>query len=231
MSKKTKLILLVVPVPLILILLAIYLSLIYIPGWYQPEHIGAQNEQQLLDEFTEVSRTFNNGMQRPKPFVLTLTERQINRFIAGYRAIAPQLKQFIPPQIREPAIAWQDDWLKIGAIVSFKGKDVLAAVAVRVTIDDELIHIKDVKVKLGAWPVPMKTIAKNLRQELIRNASTGKDKNKYTYTYKGLTLDEILKKRTIPNRFSYLNSDFDVRIKKIEARDGKIELTFEPIDP
>jgi hypothetical protein len=218
MSKKATFVALVIPVPLALAALAIYLSVIYIPSWYQPQHITAQDERQLIDEFTELSRLFNNGMQTPQPFTLELTQKQANRFIAGRGLILPQLKELIPDEIIDPVVAWEDDWLKFGAVVEYHGQKLLASIAVKIKTDDEFICLTDTKVKVGAWPVPGRNIEEFLRE---RHPDHAADNN----------LASLIQNRQIPNRFSYANSDFYFRIGSVMCEDHKLRITIIPIRP
>jgi len=215
MSKKATFVALVIPVPLALAALVIYLSVTCIPSWYQPQRITAQDERQLIDEFTELSRLFNNGMQTPQPFTLELTQKQVNRFIAGRGLILPQLKDLIPNEIIDPVAAWEDDWLKFGAVVEYHGQKLLASLAVKIKTDDEFICITGTKVKVGAWPVPGKNIEKFVRE---RRPDRQADSN----------LASLLQSRRIPNRFSYANSDFYFRIGSIMCDGGKLIVTIKP---
>ncbi len=200
-----------------LIILAGYLALIYIPAWYVPEYVDPMDQQKLRDDFTSLTTKINQGMQHPKPFELAIAARDVNRFISGLAYLDPQLKDTIPSNVMDPAIQFEDDYLKVGAVVDQDGKQVFASFWIRVRPQENWLVLDTLKVKVGLYPVPMSALKERI------DKLAGK-KSKFLPDVRG-----ILESGQYPNRFRYPNSDYDFRITHLRARDGILYLTIEPI--
>ena len=221
MRKKVKFTLLILPVPLALVVVAIYCSLVYVPGWYAPQHVTADQQQTLRDELTELTRVFNNGMQRPVPFEFVISERIANRLIDGLGLIDPNLADVIPEQIIDPAAAWRDDKIRFGCIVQADGKKLLANVSIELGISDDkrMLLVDDIAVRVGAWPVPFSYVEEYLNKAADRSSKLDRE-----------VINRLIIDRAVENRFKYPNSDYDFRIDKIVAEDGNLALTIHPIE-
>lgn len=217
MSKKAQLIFFFCCLGLCVLMICGYLALIYVPSWYAPEYVAAADQQKLRDDFTDLTTRFNNHMQRPKAFDFTISAKDINRIIAGLEYIHPELKDVIPSSLMEPAVQLDDDYLKVGAVVEQSGKKVFASFWLKAAPAGEWLVIKDLKAKIGLYPVPRDTIRERLAKRTARLAE-----------YLPL-LDKILEDGRVPNRFRYPNSSYDFRVTRLRAADGVLHVTVEPI--
>lgn len=219
-SRKVKFAVLMAPVPVVALVVAGYASLVYVPGWYRPEAVTADEQQVLTDELTKLAETLHNGMQHPQPFVFRLTQRQANRLIAGRALIDPQLAEALPEQLADPAVAWRDGRLYVGAVVQYRGMKLLASVGLAVSVDEHFVHVNDLNARIGAWPAPLSRIEAYL-QDRGAGSSPLSDE----------VIEDLVSERRVANRFSYPNSDYDFRIENIVAANGELAVTIVPIDP
>ncbi len=214
---KIKLIIVISVVLLAGLALGGYLALIYVPDWYEPAHVTASSQQQIRDDFTALTSTFNNGMQHPKPFTLTITDKDINRFIAGMGFIDPRLKDAIPTSVENPAVQLDDDYLKVGAIVEQDGKKAFASFWLRVTPLHDWLIIEDLKARIGLYPVPLKIIREKMEKLSGKLAKYSPE------------IQQILDKGQCPNRFRYPHGSYDFRITHLRANKGMLYVSIEPI--
>jgi len=217
-SKRTKTILLLLPVPVILLVIAAILSITYIPAWYRPEILTIADREEILNEFVKVAEQFNQSMQRPEPFTFSISQRQVNRLIAGLDRIDPEAARSVPAVIHEPAVALEDGAIKAAAVVDYHGRQAAASVTLSLAVDEHYLYLKDLSVHVGRWPVPLAGI----QEEVSRLAREKNDP--------GLALlERLLRERYIANRFPYGHSDYDFRIDGIRADRGDLELKITPL--
>ncbi len=217
MKIKTQVILIVITVAVGLLLVLSWFSLTYVPPWYKPEYISDVDQQSLTDEITDISRKFNNKMQRPEAFGFSIPAGQINRLIAGRGLIFPELEDIIPEYVHDPAVQLDDDEMKIGAVLERDGKKVFASMVLKVSVDGDVLRIDKLKVYVGLWPVPQKVLDENIKKVIKK---TGKYFSE---------AENILTTRTIKNHFKFPNSDYDFRIKSLHAKKGILHITIEPL--
>ncbi len=219
MKIRSKITLILAAILVVNLLLIGYMSLIYVPDWYQPENVSVEEQQEITDEVTAISREFNNKMQRPNTFELKISAKQINRFLAGLDLIAPELKEMIPKNIVNPAVQLDNDEMKIGAIIEKKGKKLFASLIIKITADGDVLVIDKLQAKVGLWPVPQSVIERYMKK-------FSKKADKYIENF-----GDILLTRKIPNHFKFPNSDYDFRITSLKARDGILYVTIQPYRP
>ncbi len=217
MKAKSKITLILSIILAILLIMIGYMSLIYVPDWYQPQHVSQQQQQELTDEITAISREFNNKMQRPNTFEIAISEQQINKFLAGLDLIAPEIKELIPKNVSNPAVQLDNDEMKLGAIVEKDGKRLFASLNIKISAHDDYLTIDKLKIRIGLWPVPQ-TVIERYIEKFAKKA--GKYLN---------DINEILTSRRIPNHFKFPNSDYDFKIKSLKASNGVLYVTIQPI--
>ncbi len=216
MRTRNKITLILSVILAILLLMIGYMSLIYVPDWYQPQYIGIEEQQNLTDEVTAISREFNNKMQRPETFEIAISARQINRFLAGIDLIAPELKELIPKNVSNPAVQLDNDEMKLGAIVKKDGKKLFASLVIKITAEDDWLIIDKFQIRIGLWPVPQAVIERYI-DKFARKA------NRYLSDF-----GNILKTRRIPNHFKFPNSDYDFKVTSLKASKGVLYVTIQP---
>ena len=194
-----------------------FLALIYVPDWYEPVYVNPADQQKLRDDFTSLTTRFNNGMQHPQPFDLTVSARDINRYLSGMGFLDPRLKNSIPGGVTDPAVQLEDGYLKMGAVVDHEGKRVFASLWLKVTAQEEWLVLDDVRAKIGLYPVPRDLLKKQLEK------ASGKLFRSFPM------VEEILDHGQYPNRFRYPNGNYDCRVTHLRAIDGVVYLTIQPI--
>jgi hypothetical protein len=218
MKTKTKLIIIAAVVIAILSAVIGLFALLYVPKWYDPQTVTSDQQQQLRDDITKLTRTFNNNIQKPKPFEFSISAREVNRLISGLEYLDPELKNIIPSEVINPAVEFDDDYLKVGAIIQRDGKKVFANFRLRIEIDNELLRIDELSVYLGLVRVPQSRLENELGN-FIEHLH-----NPY------FPIAEILEKREFPNRFRYPHGNIDFRITRLKADKGVLYVTLEPIE-
>ena len=217
MKTKTKIIILSGIVAFFALLIIGYFAIVYVPEWYQPTYVSITEQQKLRDDFTAITTTFNNRMQHPETFEFAIADTQINKLIAGLEYIDPGLKGIIPSNVETPAVKFEDDYFKAGAIVEQDGKKVFAGVQIKILALDNWLILEDFDARIGMVPIPRDTLKKRL-------AKFGDHLEKYWPVF-----DRILTDGQFPNRFRYPNSNYDFKVKDLRSYKGTLYITIEPI--
>ena len=216
MKVKTRILFLIlIPVLAGLIIFG-YQSLVYVPSWYYPVFVEPEDQQKLRDDFTVISAKINSAMQKPDEFDISLSANDINRFISGIAYLDPRLKDMIPPEIMDPVVQMEDNYLKVGALLDHKGKKVFASLSLKVIPQGDTLIIDDLRAKIGFYTIPTAVLKKHADRVLKKFTDHG--------------IDEILNAKQCQNLFSYPNGDYDFRIKSLIARNGSLLATIEPVE-
>jgi hypothetical protein len=156
-------------------------------------------------------------MQHQKSFDFSITDVQINRLIAGLEYIDPGLKGAIPSSVETPAVKFEDDYFKVGAIVEQEGKKAFANLQIKVTPLKDWLILDDFDARIGMVPVPQDMLKKRLERF-----------SSHLKKYWPI-LDKILTTGQYPNHFRYPNSNYDFCITHLRAYKGTLYITIEPL--
>lgn len=219
MKRKTELILLIVASLLWAIFATSYLALKYVPSWYRPVYKSEILQDDITAELTDISRQINNNMQMPQPFTFTISEEQVNRIISGIDYIFPEATDYIPEYISNPAVRFDNDEIQLGAIVEKDSKKIFVSVKIKVSASDKYLILEDIDIYAGLWRLPQSAIKDKVKKviKLIEQQLNIPD------------MEKLIEERKIPNVFSFPNSDYDLKILKIEAKGGTLSIQIQPI--
>lgn len=200
-----------------LILLAMWLTVHHRPGWYRPPVLDADGSQRARREAMGAADDFGDRLVRGEPFTVTLDDTSVNAWLAALPTIWPESREWLPPELLQPAVGFAEGRLRIGArlerrelstIVSF---DVIPVIA----DDGKSVSIKLAAIRGGALPIPVSMIEPYLKPILAKNA----DEKQPTPS------DALV---SFPNRFTWPNGQRRFAIRRIDIQAGKVHLDIEP---
>jgi hypothetical protein len=131
------------------------------PEWYKPPK--QRSREELLAAETRMISTgakFKNKSQVNAPFILELTEDQINDMLA----VVMDRRPILPDYIAYPVISFSDGVAFAAATVTFKGQTSVVSVRIKPFVDaDGLLHIELDNLRAGALGLPDNFLSKAIR--------------------------------------------------------------------
>ena len=203
------------------------------PDWYQPRQLSSEELVAAEEQMLRTATAFNNASQVDEPFILELTEKQINDMIA----VTVRRNNFLPNYIAEPFIFLDKGEIMVAAIVSWKGQTSVVSIRIRPFVDSAgLLHTELDKIKAGALGLPENFLPDTLdkleraiearlavsRSNSERERTARKNKDLLTRIF------TALHGAPVPASF-VTREDLQMAIEDVRVTPGLLEIQFRPI--
>jgi len=204
---------------LAVLIASLYLAVSYRPAWYEPPAIPPEQYQVLRDEVTTLLSSVGNNLHEGKPFRIILTDKQINRWLAGRRHLWPTLERLVPPDLADPAVRFEPGRIILAARYESAALRCLLRIALTARIDeaDHTIVLRLEGAKVGIIGVP-KRLLKRLLEQSIRRI-------KWLSLLNQLDITEL----RLPSQMVWPNGQFRFRIRGIRLEPGRMEIAVLPL--
>lgn len=197
----------------------LYLAVSYRPAWYKPAAVPPEQYQALRDELTSLLSSVGSNLHEGKPFRILLTDKQINRWLAGRRQLWPTLQYILPPQLADPAIRLEPGRLIIAVRYESVPLRCLLSLVVAARIDpaDQAVVVRLEGAKVGLIGVP-RSLLKRLAQRYVKRI-------RWLSLLNTLNVTEL----RLPSRLVWPNGQFRFRLSQITLDNGQIEIIVLPL--
>ena len=196
---------------------ASWLAVARVPSWYRPPHVGATQYQDVRDDLEAAFNQLNLAMQGDERFDYVVDEARLNRWIAAREQIWPGLRQYVPPELQWPVVAFRENGIVVAGVVEIGGVRSVLSVILSVRAEPDRMIVKLARCRLGAVPVPHWMVRRFL-EAMSRSAppeSAGHPR-------------DLLKGMVLENRFDWPNGARRFRISAVEVRTGHLVATIHP---
>jgi len=191
------------------------------PGWYRPPTLAEEGLQRARREAVAAADDFGDQLVLRRPFEVTLTDSSVNEWLAALPSAWPEAKDWLPPELSEPAVRFTDGCLQVAAKLDRRELQTIVSFDVRPTVteDAHAIAFTLEATRSGALRIPGWILEPWLRPALEANRP---DRPGEAETNTGDALFSI------PNDFVWPNGERAFRISAIEINDSQLRLTIEP---
>lgn len=218
------------------VLVAVWLALHHKPSWYRPVTLNQTGIQQARRETVNTADFISDRMVEGQPFTVVLTEQSVNKWLAALPHVWPDARDALPPEISDPAVAFRDGRLQIGA--HYAAEDWQAIVSLRLSFDVSSGG-KELQVVLesaygGSLPLPNVILRKAITRLSKQTQRSEKDINGTTDPLSRAlktiqSTNELFESVAVRNRFVWFNGERPYRIESVEIEDGELRLRIEPL--
>ncbi|MCH7872055.1 MAG: hypothetical protein IID33_10185 [Planctomycetes bacterium] len=225
-----------------LVVIALWLTLHHKPGWYHPVELDARGMQRARRQALSTADSISDQMVQRKPFDIVLTDESVTQWIAALGSIWPEVKERIPSEITDIAVAFDDGVVRVGG--RYRGSwhaIVNVHLELGMTEDGSTLWIQLLSVYGGLLPIPSSMIERALAgrlgaDESASDASNGRLDGADSLTrWIGSPSDhangpsETRSRAEIENRFVWFNGRRPYRILSIQVGAGVLRLRIEPL--
>lgn len=185
------------------------------PFWYRPASIDYNALEADKREFVRVLDEIGAALNRGEPFVLTVSEAQINRWITARHELAPENAFTIDP-LERPYVALEEgNRVRLAAQVRRGALRSVLSCRVGVEADGGQLRLTLLGGALGRVPAPGAALERILRDALTANHVRGLD-------LKGATVQT-------PNDLVWPNGKRRFRIEGLEIRQHELRAVLRPL--
>ena len=130
------------------------------PSWYEPKQFSREHLLAAEERMFHTAADFKNTSQVDEPFILELTEDQINDMLA----VVIDRRPILPDYIAYPVISFSDGVVFAGAMVTFKGQTSVVSLRIKPFVDAAgLLHIELDQLRAGALGLPRNFLPNTIR--------------------------------------------------------------------
>lgn len=192
----------------------------HIPRWYQPVHVGVGDVKLVQADLTATSQNFFDQVNGDTIFEFAITDAQLNAWLA-VRDTLPVAREWIPPAMEDPFIAFESDRVVLAATARFGSVRTVLSVVAHLAIDGHDLVVRLSDVKGGSLPVPDAVLAR-----LLRDLDTAEGRRS-----SGLpSAVDLLTGARFPAEFEWANPKRRIRLHDMRIEPGAIHLRIEPLE-
>ncbi len=219
----------------------------YRPGWYRPATITPADSRIIRNELPSFGSAIGTYLAQGRQFRIELTDEQINRWLAARGDIWPAMKRALPPEVREPAIAFEAGRIILGA--RYERNGLSSVVSLSTTLDLEnaggaiAIHLGGIHA--GLLPVPRMFVEQAAKKALAKAIrSNWSHLSKYTgfghfnlADQLGITPKQVtgylagraMTETRLPSHWVWPNGRFPFYVSNVQIQPGKMLIDIVPV--
>ena len=212
-----------------IVLLVGWMLFQHIPDWYRPAVVGADEVEVVWADWLRAVDGLNEQMSLARgPFEWSVTESQLNHWLAIREAKWPLSREWLPASLSEPQIVVRDTGLRLGAVCQRESLRFVISADLWVGVVNDRIAVKLKNMSAGSLPLPESLV----RQELAA-LDSGFLRRHGAQPPSGEPLElprlaDLPGGITLPNRWVWWNPKRPFRVTGIRCTAGRISVTFSP---
>ena len=204
----------------------------HVPSWYQPVAVAPAEKDRIRNDLFATQDDLTQGFnEHRETFQHGITQDQINDWLAAREAIWPRSREWLPPEVSKPFVAFTPEGIHLAATINIEGVQTVVSARLAVSADDAGVHVRLVEIRSGAVSVPPSWIRDQLAS-LDQHGWPAGERVKYQLSAMPLPpLAGLLDGITLPNEWVWWDSKRPFRVVGMESKAGEFVGTFEPLDP
>ena len=220
-----------------ILMVGLWLAFQHKPAWYQPAFLDENGCQLARLDALAMADSISDQLVQGREFELVLTDRSINQWLATMPQIWPEWKQTLPEELRDPAVQFAEDRVRLAAHYEKNGWQAIVSVDlfVRVNVDGTKVTISLAGARGGSLPVP-RAVIERLLQPLIAHASVSSENHAleatspWDATVNSVhSVDQLFAGVNTRNHFLWPNGKRRFRIASIRANNGELRIRLQPL--
>jgi len=224
-------------IALFLTLVVLWLYFHHIPSWYEPVQYLDADLQEIRAQTGQWVDDIGDQLVQGKRFEVTLQQGQVNAFLAALPKLWPDVEQSWPTSLRQPALAFQNGQIRIGALITRNRWQAVIStfIAIDVSQDLQQITVRLDQVNGGSLVIPAGLVENYFNRILKRLHTASSPHRSYSNNPWQQALQqvddagELFTGVAVHNRFVWPNGKRRFRIVSIRAQMGRLIIAVEPL--
>jgi hypothetical protein len=215
---------------------ALWMMFQHIPAWYRPAELDEATRQRARHEATALTDYVGDQLVRAATFDVVVRDTSVNEWLGTLVELWPDAGRLLPPEAREPAIAFETDRVRIGVLLAGSGWQAIVSATIMLGLspDGRSVEIALRGVQGGSLPVPRRILVP-LIDRVLREAKGGLrgGTDEVSPTVSILrdieSADSLFAGLRIRNRFVWQNGNRPFRIEAVSIDRGVLRIVIEPL--
>lgn len=203
------------------------------PGWYRPERLSQEQLLAAKEDMIHIVAEFKNESQKDAPFILELTDKQINDRLA----LLVDRYRILPSHIADPFVHLGHGAVWAGARVTWKGQQSFLHIRLRARIDSAgLLHLDLDKLRAGALGLPdtfvtdtLDSLEKNLLARLAAHSRDPAEAQADANTEQIVRAVFTALSGVPVETYFGTRKDLQMVVEDIRIKPGLLEIQFRPL--
>ena len=221
-------------VSMLVALVAAWLAFQHIPSWYNPPKITSDDLPRIRASLPNTYQAFTDLLVAGEVFEFTLSAITVNEWIAARAELWPDAQDWVPTNIAEPVVAFDDDALILAGRFERGNFQGILSIRLVISIGSDDLVARVAGVGVGSLGIPKDALIDILDDYL---AQWKIDEAVLSETVAGLGRPLVRTKSVRPyfegvniaNRIRWSNGDREFRLLSVRAQDGLLTLQIEPL--
>lgn len=219
---------------MVVVVVVCWLAFQHIPSWYAPPQIEISDIPRIRATLPNTYQSFTDSLVAGDVFEFTLSAETVNEWIAARSAIWPDARDWLPVEIKEPAVAFAGDSLIVAGRVERENWKAILSIHFKVAVDGDELVVQVSKVGVGSLPVPRDALIENL-DDYVSQWDIGDADFPDTVADFGRPFIRTQSVRPyfegvrVPNLIRWSNGGREFRFLAVRADEGVLTLRVEPL--
>ncbi len=200
---------------------ALWLTFQRIPSWYRPEPVPVAQYQLVRNTLTRTVNELSAKLVAGEPFEYIIHQDRLNRWLAARMAIWPGVRQWVPPWLEDPVVAFPDGRIVLAGIANIASVSAVVSLHLSVSAESDGLRVTLHRVQGGSLPVPLDLFRERIEAALAAGQSN-RDREKR------ITAAHLFGEAPLPNQFTWFNGKVPFRITGVTAEPGQLRLNIAP---
>jgi hypothetical protein len=223
--------------PALAAFVGLWLAFQHKPAWYQPVRLDEPGYQRARRDAVATADSISDQLVQGKEFELVLTDRLVNEWLSALPQIWPEAKRALPDELRDPAVRFTKDRIRIAAHFDASGWQAIVSVdlVIGVSGDGTSVTVALAGARGGSLPVP-RTVIERILQPLIERVRRGGVRedadaaSPWDAAVKSVhSAEQLFAGVSTRNRFVWPNGKRPFRITSIRIADGDLRIRLQPL--
>lgn len=199
----------------------LWLTFQRIPSWYRPAPVPVAEYQSVRNTLTRTVNELSANLVAGEPFEYIVHQDRLNRWLAARMAIWPGVRQWVPPWLEDPVVAFHDGRIVLAGVAKISSISAVVSLHLSLSAESDGLRVTLHRVQGGSLPVPLDLFRERIEAALADGQSDRNDKQRITAAH-------LFGEAPLPNHFVWFNGKVPFRITGVTAEPGQLRLNIAP---
>ena len=211
-----------------------WLAFQYIPSWYEPPTLTADDLPRIRATLPAAYQEFTDLLADGGTRQFSLSSTTVNEWIAAREALWPDSRGMLPNRLKNPAVAFIDNRVILAAQFEHDGWRAIVSLHLTVSLETGEIVFRIVKVGAGSLPLPAASMVDAIDAHI--SAALKRDDELTSILVELTDVDDrLLLKAALAggvrvwNRLHWSNGERRFRIVDLRTHNGELLLRVESL--
>lgn len=203
-------------------LVGAFAALVRSPGWYAPPVVSPSDRQGVRNNLIAAEQAFTERLRAGDPFTYHIYQSDLNRWIAMRREIYPLIDEFMPPQLIDPFVLFDEGKITIAGAYTAGPVNLVLSIDILLSLQDDELVLRAGALRCGAVRAPMNLGGIRLDTPIERQPGE-------TWPGSPRMSGDLIKGLHVETRAWWKNGGIDYQVRGLRIKPGVLSMDIEPL--